>query len=76
MKVINSVQTGRCIKEVMNSRRITVRECASKLHVTEQSVYHWRSGRSLPSLEVFVNLGDYVGVSFERMLVYEERGDQ
>ena len=59
MKVINSVQTGRCIKEVMNSRGITVRECASKLHVTEQSVYHWRSG-----------------VSFERMLVYEERGDQ
>ena len=73
MKIIDNVKTGKRIMEARKRRGVTVRNCAQRLHVSEQAVYNWQTGKCLPSLEVLVNLGALLGLSFEKMLVCEER---
>jgi len=50
--VINKVRTGKLINLYMNMRGLTVKDVADRLSLgCVQSVYHWLSGRSLPSLD-------------------------
>ncbi|WP_203333396.1 helix-turn-helix domain-containing protein [Planococcus beigongshangi] len=43
-------------------------ELAEKIHVSRQSVSKWETGKSLPSIEVLIDLSDLFGITIDEML--------
>lgn len=61
--------TGQKIKQIMQQQNITVRTIQEYLGLaTPQSIYHWFSGRNLPSVDNLYALSDLFGVSVDAML--------
>ena len=68
--LIDQKATGLRLKELMEKNGYTVSDLRKYLSLAcPQSVYHWFSGKSLPSLENFYALGELFHVSIDEMLV-------
>ena len=67
--LIDQKATGLRLKELMEKNGYTVTDLRKYLSLAcPQSVYHWFSGKSLPSLENFYALGELFHVSIDSML--------
>lgn len=67
--VINIYGTGQKIKQIMQQQNITVRTIQEYLGLaTPQSIYHWFSGRNMPSVDNLYALSELFGVSVDAML--------
>ena len=72
--LIDSKETGRQLKKMMDERKISVREVQSYLHLgCVQSIYHWFHGMSLPSLDNLYALSELMQVPMDA-LVCGDRG--
>ena len=71
MKSICMEKTGKRIRECINANS-SVKEVAKHLGLTLWAVYKWTYGKSLPTIDNFVNLADYLNVTVDELLVVEE----
>ena len=73
MERISKKLTGKKIREEMQKRKLTVRDLQEILELdSPQSVYKWMNGRSLPSLQNMLTLGELFEVPLEMLLIHED----
>ena len=69
--MVNITDTGKNLKELIKIAGLTVQEVATRLYVTEQAVYRWCNGKTLPSIDNLVELSKLIDVKIEDILVEE-----
>ena len=60
--------TGALIKALRKERRMTQKELAGRLHVTEQAVSRWERDVGCPEIGLLTQLCEILGVSMARLL--------
>ncbi len=60
------------LKELRKDKNITQTQMADDFKVSHTTVYHWENGKQQPSLETFVDIMIYFGVSAEYLLGLED----
>lgn len=69
---INPQQTGECIRFLMLSHNLSVKELQEILSLScPQTIYHWLNGTSLPTVDHLYSLSRYFHVSIDSLLVGE-----
>ena len=65
--------TGKKIRDEMLKRKMTVHELQDALELdSPQSIYKWLNGRSLPSLQNMLTLGELFDVPIEMLLIHDD----
>ncbi len=68
--MIDAIKTGEWIRYLCKRKNITVAEIQEKLHITSnQAIYAWFCGKTLPSLNNLYALGELLGIPMEQMIV-------
>lgn len=62
------MQIGHIIASLRAEKKISQRKLASELNISSGVVGMWENGKRLPSLECFIALIDFFGVSADRLL--------
>ena len=66
---IDKVETGKQIRHLMNSLGLTVVDVQKYMGLaTQQAVYHWLNGRSLPSIDNVYALSELFGVPMDKII--------
>ena len=69
--VINMQATGERIKQLRKENRIKVNDLAESLGLeSEQAIYKWQRGQSLPSIGKLLGLGIIFGCRVDDIIVY------
>ena len=67
--VICAKKTGDRIKQIMQMRRITIKDVQKMLGLkTAQSVYHWLEGWSIPSVDNLYALSELLRIPMDSIL--------
>lgn len=67
--VVDTYRTGQKIKYIMQQKNMTVRTVQKFLGLaTPQSIYHWFSGRNMPSVDSLYALSELFSVPVDEML--------
>lgn len=67
--VVDLSGTGQKIRQIMKQQNLTVRDMQEYLGLsTPQSIYHWLSGRNMPSVDNLYALSELFGVPVDAML--------
>ena len=61
--------TGKRMSELINNKSIDVRRLANAIGVSNQAVYKWLNGQSLPSLDNFFQISQLLCVSIDDIIV-------
>lgn len=70
---IDLLKTGKNIKNIMTEKGITPKDIQAWCGFsTVQPVYHWTSGRNLPTIDNLLILSCVLDCSMEHILVYED----
>ena len=70
---VDNEATGRHLKEVFREKGLSVRNIMEITGITsEQAIYKWFSGRSLPSLTNWVVLSIALDMNINELLVIDE----
>mgnify|MGYP002625518361 CR=1 FL=1 len=56
------------LKRIRKDRGLSVKEAASRLGVTGQTVYRWENGERIPDIATFVQIGKTFGVAVDELL--------
>lgn len=73
---INMEKTGQNIKQLMQMNGYTVADFQEIFHFkNEVSIYKWRNGSSLPSIDNLVILSDLFNVSINEILIIDRAKD-
>ena len=68
--VIDMCATGAHIKELMNTREVTVQDVQEATGLASpQAVYRWLRGSNMPSVDNLYALSRYLNVSLEDVIV-------
>ena len=68
--VIDMRATGAHIKELMNTREVTVQDVQEAMGLASpQAVYRWLRGSNMPSVDSLFALSRYLDVSMEDVIV-------
>lgn len=68
--VIDMRATGAHIKELMNTREVTVQDVQEAMgRASPQAVYRWLRGSNMPSVDNLYALSRYLNVSMEDVIV-------
>ena len=68
--VLDMVKTGENIKNIMLTKRLTVKDIQTCLKLsTPQSIYHWFDGSSMPTIDNLYALSDLFCMPVDMMLV-------
>lgn len=59
---------GERVKSERERKGWSQTELAEKIHVSRQSVSKWETGKSLPSIEVLIDLSDLFEITIDEML--------
>ena len=71
--VIQGELTGKKLKTIRKEKKITVAVvCEYMGGISEQAVYKWERGASLPTLDNLLALSHLYHVKMEELLVYKE----
>ena len=66
---IYKIRTGRQIRHLMNNLGLTVIDVQNYMGFsTQQAVYHWLNGRSLPTLDNIYALSELFKVSIDQII--------
>ena len=68
-KRVSVKDTGKKISKKLSENNISVKELSSYLDISEQAVYKWFRGESLPTIENFIMLTDLLNCSIEELVV-------
>ena len=66
---IDPVKTGEKIKTYIDRSNIQIKDLARMMSVSQQAVYKWICGESLPSLENIVLLSSILNVPLDDLIV-------
>lgn len=62
------METGQRIKNLRHEHHITQTDLAKSIHVTQQTITAWESGRAVPNAATLDSLADYFNVSSDYLL--------
>lgn len=65
---IDTVETGRKIKKLCSTNKITVSRLSEFLGISEQAIYKWLRGDCAPTLDNCWNMSRLFGVHMEEMI--------
>ena len=60
--------TGKTIKELREKRKITQRELAEKICVSDKTVSKWETDKGLPDIGIIEDLAKALGISVAELL--------
>ena len=67
---IDMKATGRRIRQIMNQRKITVKDVQKYLNLSSvQSIYHWLNGQSVPTVDNLYALSEFFQIPVDAMIV-------
>lgn len=59
------------LNQLRTTRKVTQKELADYLHVSQNAVFNWENGKREPSIDVIEKIADYFGVSYSSMMGWE-----
>lgn len=68
-----SYVTGKTIRELREKRKLTQRELAERIHVSDKAVSKWETGKGLPDIGILEDLAKALGISIAELLTGELR---
>lgn len=71
-----SYVTGKTIKELREKRRLTQKELAEKINVSDKTVSKWETGKGLPDVSVLEELAKALGTSITELLTGDLRENE
>lgn len=71
-----SYVTGKAIKELREKRKITQKELAEKINVSDKAVSKWETGRGLPDIAILDDLSRTLGTSITELLTGDLRENE
>ena len=67
---IDMEATGKCIRRIMNQRKLTVKDVQKYLNLSSvQSIYHWLNGQSVPTVDNLYALSELFQLPVDAMIV-------
>lgn len=67
---IDTIKTGKNIRKLCQEQNKTVSEIQTALHIgSNQAIYSWFNGRTMPSVDSLYALSCFLEVSIEEILV-------
>lgn len=63
-----SYVTGSTIKQLREKRKITQKELAEQISVSDKAVSKWETGKGLPDISILEELSKALGVSVSELL--------
>ena len=67
---INVQETGKNIRKLCIEKDLSVTDVQNALHIgSNQAIYHWFNGRSLPSIDSFYALSHLLDTSIDQIIV-------
>lgn len=63
-----NMSTGQIIRDLRKEKHITQTDLANGVHVTQQTVTAWESGRAVPNANTLDSLANYFNVSADYLL--------
>ena len=71
-----SYVTGKTIKELREKKKLTQRELAEPLQISDKAVSKWETGRGLPDIGIIEDLARVLGVSIAELLTGDCRENE
>lgn len=73
-----SYVTGKMIKELREKKKLTQKDLAEKLQISDKTISKWETDRGLPDISIIGTLSETLGVSIAELLVgeYAENGNR
>lgn len=71
-----SYVTGRTIRELREKRRLTQKELAEKISVSDKTISKWETGKGLPDIGIVEELSKALGISVGELLTGEYRENE
>lgn len=71
-----SYVTGNVIKELREKRKLTQKELADKINVSDKAVSKWENGKGLPDISVIEELAKSLGISIAELLTGDLRENE
>lgn len=68
--------TGKTIKELREKRKITQKELAEKINVSDKTVSKWETGKGLPDVAIIEELARALGTSITELLTGDLRENE
>ena len=68
-----SYVTGKTIKELREKRKLTQKELAEKISVSDKTISKWETGKGLPDIAIIEELAKALGVSIAELLTGDLR---
>ena len=75
MLKIDMVETGKLIRKKCDDANITPQELCRHLNLSTTTPYYWFEGKSLPRLETYLNLADWLNCDIKDLYVVESDDD-
>ena len=63
--------TGKTIKELREKKRLTQKQLADMLQISDKTISKWETDRGLPDIGLISNLAEVLGVSVAELLIGE-----
>ena len=72
IRVLDTVATGRKIKELRKGKKITVEKIGEYLNLSDQAIYKWQRGDSAPTIDNLLMLSEILDVSLDELVQTKE----
>ena len=66
---LDTVATGRMIKDLMVKKNVAIKDVSRAMNVSFQAVYRWQKGETLPTISNLYILGQLLETDVDNMLV-------
>lgn len=73
---MDQVKIGRFIQATRKEQRLTQREVAEKLNISDKTVSKWETGNGLPEVSLMLPLCNILGISVNELLSGEKLGEK
>ena len=71
-----SYVTGKTIKELREKRKLTQKELAEQISVSDKTISKWETGKGLPDIAIIEDLAKSLGVSIAELLTGDLRENE
>lgn len=71
-----SYVTGKLIKELREKKRMTQKELAEQIHISDKTVSKWETEKGLPDIAIVEDLAKTLGVSITELLTGDLRENE
>lgn len=68
-----SYVTGKTIKELREKRKLTQKELADKIHISDKNISKWETEKGLPDIGILEDLAKALGISIAELLTWDFR---